>query len=786
MGPSGREIRAMVLSAALAATSGASAGEAASRLADSDYVRVSADGHLELGGKRVRYWGFIGWPLPRPVDPKLSGESRAKALSKARADIDLMVNRIHDLGFNLVRNWYATESYTYTIGDGSQDDLVAYYFWRLEQKGIRLWQSALNSMGSFSPADARVLDDPATEAAWREAVAEIVRKNKGRPLDIRSDFGAMLRAIDPRMRILAQERMRKQAQWPNHYKKGLRLCDDPQVAVWELSNEEFLYRPLFGGRWQELPSFFRNELLARWNGFLRKKYGDQARLLEAWRFLLPGEDLQAGTVMLAPLAGPVSAELAVNDSNPAIVESLRTTRQKYTRDDFVRRRGEDAVQFFTELIIEYKQDDHDRLKTWGRSCRLSPLVWDSGNAYQIQSSWMHQHADAVSTCAYIKGMAHDPTYKRWPFHSGLEAPPRICWDVPWFEQSSIRGKPHFVYETQIDNRTKYRAEFPFRIAAIGAIQDWDIVNWHIYGHGADSSKENPFDGMLHIWHDYLGYGNDEVQCSAMKACAEVFKNGLLKPAPRPTVFVFGRKSLYDPASMEYGRSYGDLGRRFIPTCYRYGARVWIDPAREDDLVDGPSYRQGVYEPCPVKPTDEIEFDWHKGHLKFDSPGAIGYVGFHGAHGGPVVFSGGAAFRDIEVRNPEGMPFPVTPEEGYVAILLASADGAPLARAKKAVLSAVSTSFNTGYGLDVTKTSQGMHQAGPKNTPAEEFWGAWPIPGKAPVLVARVGVTVEARGIDGMAYTLLDWHMRPLERGTVRGGAIRIPAEKPVFIVELER
>lgn len=771
----------------LGATAMSEGGATPERFADDDYVTVSPDGHLQLKGRRVRYWGFIGWPLPNPLDKKLTGDARAKALSKARADIDLMVNRIYELGFNLVRNWYHTNTHTYEIGDGSHEDLVAYYFWRLEQKGIRLWQSALNSMGTFSPRDVHVINDPATADAWRQAVEELVKKNGGRPIEIRSDIGAMLRAIDPRVRKLAQIRMKEQAAFPNKYKGGLRMCDDPQVAVWELSNEELLFRPLFGGRWQELPSFFRNRMLAMWNDFLKRKYGTNERLLERWRFLLPGEDLASGTVMLAPLASPVRGDLAVNDSNPAVIEKMRAIRSQFTRDDFTRCRGEDVVEFFTNLIIEYKQADHNELKTWGRSCRLSPLVWDCGNTYQIQSSWMHQHADAVATCSYIKGMAHDPTYKRWPFHSGLEAPPRICWDVPWFEQSSIKGKPHFVYETQIDNRTKYRAEFPFRIAAIGAIQDWDIVNWHIYGHSADSSKENPFDGMIHIWHDYLGYGNDEVQCSAMKVCAEVFKNGLLRPAPRPTVFIFGRRSLYDPASMDYGRSYGDLGKRFIPTCYRYGVRVWIDPSREDDFVDGPSYRQGVYEPCPVKPTDEIEYDWHKGHLKFDSPGASGYVGFYGQYGRPLNFSkSGAVFDGIEIANPEGMPFPVTPEEGYVAILLASADGAPLKETRRAFISAVSTSFNTGYGLDVTKSSQGMHQAGPKNVPAEEFWGAWPIPGKAPVLVARVGVTVSCPAIDGMRYTFLDWHMRPIERGAVEGGILRIPADKPVFVVELQR
>jgi hypothetical protein len=478
--------------------------------------------------------------------------------------------------------------------------------------------------------------------------------------------------------------------------------------------------------------------------------------------------------------------LAINDANPAVIESLKVMKSNFTRDDFTRARGEDVVEFFTTLIIDYKQDDHNAVKTWGRSCKLSPLVWDCGNCFQIQSTYMHQRADAVSTCAYIKGMAHDPTYKRWPFHSGLEAPPRICWDVPWFEQSSVKGKPHFVYETQIDCRTKYRAEYPARIAALAAIQDWDIVNWHIYGHSADSSKENPFDGQIQVWHDYLGYGSDEVQCSAMKACAEIFKNGLLKPAPKPTTFTFGRRSLYDPASMDYGRSYGDLGKKVIPTCFRYGLRFAIDPMREDDVVEGPTQTQGVYEPCPVRPNEQIEYDWSRGGLIFDAPGTISFSGFFGQCGGQVKLSNGNTIRNVTVKNPDGIAYPVTPEEGYVAITLASADGKPLTETKKAYLSAVSTSFNTGFKLDLTKNCPGMHQEGPKKGPPQEFWGAYPVTGKAPVLVARVGATIECKAIDGMKYVLRDWHMRPIGEGKVEGGTITISSQQPVFIVELSR
>jgi hypothetical protein len=758
---------------------------------DSAYVVVDKKGHLTLAGKRVRYWGFIGWPLPQAVKKEPPSAERARAIDKAYRTVDLMVNRIHDLGFNLVRNWYAVNNPDYECGDGSYEDIVARYLWKLEQAGCTIWNSCVNMCGEARPEDADIIDDPATAAAWKAAVAEYMAKSGTTGMTLYCGHGSMpgaARAWDPRFKALAIARMKKAAQWPNKYKGGLRLCDDPHNIVWELSNEEIWYKGMFNGWWQDLPSFFRNELLGRWHDFLRDKYGSESGILGKWEFLLPGESLTDGAIMLAPLASPARVAQAVNDANPTAIKSLSVKKQEYTRDDFNRHRGEDVVEFFTMLWIEHKKLEADALKTWGKSCALSPCLWDAANCFQTQATLMFQHSDAVATCAYIQGMAHDPTYKRFPFYSGLEAPPRMCWDVPWMEQSSVKNKPHFVYEYQIGNRTKYRAEAATRVAAIGLIQDWDIINWHIYGHSADPDVKNPFDDRIHIWHDYFGYGNDEVQLSAMKAAGQMFINSAAAAAPRPTEFIIGRATLYDPASMDYGRSYGDYGKWIIPTCFRYGLRINVDLTREGDEIIGPYSKQGVYEPNPVRPNDQIEYDWNMGHLIFDSPSAASYTGFYGQRcGKPVDLpNSGVRISDVSVRNPRGIAFPVTPEEGYIAVTLVSCDGKPLAKTKKALLSAVSTSFNTDYKVDVTKSARGMHQDGPGPLPLHEFYGAWCETGKAPVLVARVGATVKCKGINGMKYRFLDWHMREIGGGVVKNGAIKIPSDKPVFITELGR
>ena len=139
-----------------------------------------------------------------------------------------------------------------------------------------------------------------------------------------------------------------------------------------------------------------------------------------------------------------------------------------------------------------------------------------------------------------------------------------------------------------------------------------------------------------------------------------------------------------------------------------------------------------------------------------------FVGFLAQYGGKVVFTNGVTLSEVTIRNDAGIPYPVTEAEKYISFCMTSEDGKPLAVAKKALISLVSTSFNTG--LDV---------------PA----GKW---GGVPVLYARVGGTITAPALDGMRYTLRDWHMREIGKSVVKGGQLKIAAEQPVFVVELER
>jgi len=76
------------------------------------YTVATPEGHLAQGGKRVRFWGMIGylthWGMLESVKNAKTPAERQAAVGKAYRDHDLMAQRLVDLGFNLHRLWDAS------------------------------------------------------------------------------------------------------------------------------------------------------------------------------------------------------------------------------------------------------------------------------------------------------------------------------------------------------------------------------------------------------------------------------------------------------------------------------------------------------------------------------------------------------------------------------------------------------------------------------------------------------------------------------------------------------
>lgn len=732
---------------------------------DEAYVTVR-DGHLKAGAERVRLWCVIGgFPNYANIAPNDSAEQRQAKTKRAYADADALVARFKLLGFNGMRMWQYAER-DYVKGDGSNEDVLDYFVSRAKAAGFRIWLPSI-SWAPVKVDDVGLGGESADAAGWKQAV------------ETGKDSVWIARVWDPRLEAAQRAQIQRRTQHFNHH-TGLKWADDPVFAIWELTNEEWWMMKMVGGNWQNLPKFFQDSLRRHWHDFLREKYRSSEQIRAKWKFLLPGEDLDRGTIQLAPIAAGAKLEDAGMDPQAKLqlIQSRSGGKQEWTRDDFTRARGEDVLEFFLRLQLRHKGRLREFLKQQGKSARLGPCLYDTGIGYEIQSQFLQQSADAVSHDAYVNGSYGPSKGTRSPWYTGLEEWPRIAQDVPWLEHNRVEGKPFLCYETQIQQPAKYRAEFPLRILALAAIQDWDAVCWHYWGSVDDiTTAAKPFERSMDVttgWHPQgYHYTFDEVQNAMMRASGLAFRNGALKPASKPTKFIFGRRSLYDPASMDYGGSYGKMGLRMLPTTYQNGVRLQIDPSREDDEVVGPTVDPlGINLPTRIVSTPEIRFEPQKGGLWLDSPSAVGFTGFAVRYPTELRFSNGVILKGIRVAVPPKMPYPQgIEEEKYVGFQLSSEDGQPLARSRRVTLALHSTSFNSGY------------KNGEDNNGKAEAGGL-------PVLVARVEATLVAPALAGMRVRFLDWHGQEIDPKLPRkigpDGVLKIPAKLPIWITELIR
>lgn len=766
---------------------------------ESEYVTVK-DGQLHSGGKRQRYWAAIGKLYASPdFKEAKTDQERAAAIEIARKGTDTLLDRFELLGFNAFRLWEGfADGGKYEKGDGSPADSVDYFIAEAKKRGMKIWVAGMNRVGTVSPEDHTIINDAATAEAWQRAIASMRKVDeKGEvvaPVQLRNNVA---RIWDDRLEVIGIARMTAIATHYNHH-TGLRWCDDPVFGVWELSNEEWWVRKMVAGQWQKQPAFFRNSLVAKWNAFLKDKYKTDAALAKAGDKLIEGESLGTGTVALMPMAGRSAVEATLNDSNPQAIDSVKAEKQFYAREDFSEQRGRDVLEFFVALHLSHKQREAAALKKLGRSIALSPMIYDTGIGYEIQSQYLHQHADAVAHDAYVNGWGPtlaeemklaqattDPHQKMrlaqdaerisrntGPWINWLLKPPGISQGVPWLEQNRVEGKPYLCYETQIQQPAKYRADFPLRIAALASVQDWDWICWHYFAAPSDLSGETPFEQPMDVTSRGHPQGYhftfDPTQAASMRTAAMIFRNFGLERAQKPTTFVFGRKSLFDPSTMDYAGSYGRAGLDMNYTTYQHGVRLRIDPSREDDAVEGPVVSFDDRKTHnPYTPTPQITFDWKQGFLRFDSPTAVAWTGLLAKQNGDPTFSNGLTLTNVTIRNDDGIADPVTDKEKYIAFALASDDGKPLAETKRATLGLVSTSFNTGFKLLLTPQRLST-------------------PGTLPVLHARVGATIRGEALAGMSYRFIDFSGREIGKGRVAGNAVTVPNHQPVWIVELTR
>lgn len=594
------------------------------------------DGHFDYGGQRLRLWGpCVHWSAVSDNTP----------------------DRLIKMGANAVRlwgpprTWYTADEVRRGVAPAGNQDMEIFdrFIAACYKRGMFIMAPMLSydPAGQMAPFDvnghkemtpigkALLADDSWIAggddwAAWKEAVA-----TKGSPIRLAVYF-------DER---LSQLRRRHAETILGHLNPftGRRLAEEPAIALWEVDNENgFIHWAVQKG-FAQWPAYFREKLQRRWNAWLAARYPDRAALVAAWGALNEGEDTATSTVLLAPIL---------------------PERERYPKA-----RAADFVRFLVELTSGWNRDFIAFCRAQapaGTGIAVAPMSADT--LYQNNPAWLYANASAGDVNCI-------GTYS-FTLTSTLDGPPSFF----ILDHSTVAGKPTVLYEVNAGRPNPYRAEFPFRIAALAAWQDWDGAFWHLWKSpkGIDVPDEHYLTKALAYpsTGDYTTCVNnmyDPAMCAATAAAGDIFLRGLISPAPAPTTFTVGKQAVF---SLDHLRGL-PIGR----AAFTNGARIAFAP--EEDIVTRSDREVPALVPDqPLASGEQIAWDWPNGRLIIDTPCLKAYIG---------RTAGTFRFRDGIAVGEVGAP--------WVAFSLVSADGLPLAGAtpsRRVLACALGDAWNTGF------------------------------------------------------------------------------------------
>ena len=448
------------------------------------------DGHFNIGGRRIRFYGF-NIAFKNLFSPKQDSECIAERLSKAGVNFV----RIHAAdciprdGEHLLINYSEGNS---TNFDPENLDKLDYLFYCLKQKGIYLQLDLLVRRG-YMPGDG---------------------------LDYPDDLCKLFKQIyifNHRLVQLQKEYAEKYLLRVNPY-TGLRYVDDPAVVLVQVMNEESIFWDDGCRDGSGLPSYML-ELDRRFNNYLLAKYGSRKALDNAWtkedgtRCLLGDEDPEQGTVRR--------------------LEHLEGT-QMYTdwKADYKGMtspaRYADYTEFLTKIQLDFSREMRDHLLSLGVKCPINISNHAQGAA-DIYS--LDRYTDVNQNNAYWN---HPDTVKlNAPRYHGLNMvendPRRTVVDSPFklnlvtrLNHDRVSGKPFMAAEWNILYGTDFRSEALPMVAAYASLQDWDGMVLYAYHHANDMEKYDDLklSGPFNLFNDPATWGQ-------VGLCSYLFQKGLV-------------------------------------------------------------------------------------------------------------------------------------------------------------------------------------------------------------------------------------------------------------------
>ncbi len=318
---------------------------------------VSRGGYLyeSKTGKRIRFFGT-----------NIAGP----ALFPDKEDAELVARRLAKAGINIVRlhgidsEWSGRSGNIFKDGEAThrefdevKADLFDYLVYQLKKNGVYV---DLNLK-----------------------VFKMLGEADGFPPDIKAipfDFQKRADIFDERMIALQLDHARHILGRVNKY-TGKRYADDECVAVVECNNENTLldyWTNALGTRLDELPPYFKAELVTLWNAWLLKKYRTDDALAAAWN--------TASEALSEPLFGS-DAQWFFNRPDPSWMDAKQ---EKPVKDRAAR-----------EIELRVKKIDGEA--EWKCQAIISGLRLEEGAPYTVEFSAMADAERSMSVSTQKDG-----------------------------------------------------------------------------------------------------------------------------------------------------------------------------------------------------------------------------------------------------------------------------------------------------------------------------------------------------------------------------------------------
>lgn len=590
---------------------------------------------LVLDGKPVKFWG-CGANLP-PGKPRAWQEQWARYLAKH--------------GVNIVRQHTVQEA----LGPLGKDG-----FDRARLDAWDGWFATLKKHGIYM--------------TWSIGYPHAVRRAEGYDLfdelpplhgnpDLRSTSGVV--ALEPALQESEWSYVKALLLHTNPY-TGLRYVDEPALAVLEIHNEDsiFWHAPLNDLASGKAYPRHAARLKARWAEWLKKRYGTDEKLREAWgRGARPGDSL-------ANAALGIYGAWEMGGDGPAL------------RKEEARRMG-DFIRFLAETQRAYYAERERRLREIGFKAVTVTTAWRAGGAAADPANlWCDEAMDMIDRHNYFGGGAGGHGIKEGEVHneSHLGQPGGGLLGIGLYQ---VEDRPFSVSEWTQLPPNMWKAEAAPLVAFYGmALQGWD-VSIHFL-----SSRNRLGAG----WPNLSSYVTDTPHyMGQFPALAFALQKGHLKEAPLASARRVAVEDLFggkDALKQDFGGGgydaksvRGELGTPLEALAIgrvtaRFGAPAGAEKA--DWAAAWDRERKVV-----TSLTGELRWDYGRRIVSVAAPKTQGVIGFAG---GTVQDLPGVR---VEVATP------------FVSLLFTPLDDAPLVSSRRILVTAMARDKQAGteYAAD---------------------------------------------------------------------------------------